>query len=129
METIGPAFVVVPDNMLANACPLLKIGRRIGTILLRPVLDRLSQTIEDLCARIVYLLDKFVGLSRNMTPLMATDAVDERLYAEDTLKIGPIGLVLSLLNLTLVGYGVAEVRNTRTSPLTLNLGLWLCHNG
>ena len=74
------------------------------------------------------LLEEFVGLTRNMFPLVAADTVDIRLDSENRLEVEPLGVVNTLLYLTLVGYRVAEVRNARTSPLTLNLCLLLCRN-
>lgn len=72
---------------------------------------------------------EFIGLTWDMLPLMTADSIDIRCCAEQRLEIEPIGVVDTLLNLTLVGDRVAKVRNTRTLSLTLYLRLLLCRYG
>ena len=50
IETVSPAFCIVTDNVLTYFRPLLEILWRDHTILLAPLLNGLSQTIEHLCA-------------------------------------------------------------------------------
>jgi hypothetical protein len=63
MQAVSPTLVVVADDMFANFCPLLEIGRRNCAVLFDLVLDGLTETEKRLRAGIQTAEDRLVGAS------------------------------------------------------------------
>ena len=106
METVGPAFVVMADNVLADAGPFLIVLRRIDIVLCgNLVLDGLAKTVERLASRLDQSLDIEVGFTEIVGRLFV------RILAEIGKDVADIDHVLSIVAFAgIVGAAVRDIQ-------------------
>ena len=66
MKAVCPAFVVVADDLDADARPLIHVRRHIGVQLAHRVLNGGPQTVDDLCAAVHNGLERRIGVLKDI---------------------------------------------------------------
>ena len=124
LEAVRPALVVVADDVLTDARPLVKIRRRDRAMLFNLMLNRLPEAEEGFCTRIQRHQNAFIGASEVVGSGIVFVGLKPRENSGDVVRIRA---AVDAVNRRIV---VAGIRHTRrlvilkiTAPLVSRVAL------